>query len=124
MDIYQKIDEFLGEEIFKEDMKEDILKEILFELREIKALLAKQTKRLPKDYYKFVNEFRAKFKEDPINGKYPEFRFNGKLLAINERGLLYNKETKRILSTNEAFAIFEALYEKKDKIFQREVSEG
>ena len=120
MDIYQKIDEFLGEEIFKEDMKEDVLKEILFELREIKALFAKKTKRLPRSYYDFVNEFRAKFKEEPINGKYPEFRFNGKLLAINEKGLLYNKETKRILSTNEAFSIFEALYNHKNKIIQME----
>ena len=123
MDIYQKIDEFLEEEIFKEEMKEDILKEILFELREIKALLAKKTKRLPRDYYNFVNEFRNKFKEDPINGKYPEFKFNGKVLAINERGLLYNKETNRILSTNEAFRVYEALYERKEKIFQREIYE-
>ena len=122
MDIYQKIDEFLGEEIFKEEMKEDVLKEVLFELREIKALLAKKTKKLPKDYYDFVNEFRSKFKEEPINGKYPEFRFNGKLLAINEKGLLYNKQTKRILSTNEAFSVFEALYERRDKILQREIN--
>jgi len=124
MDIYQKIDEFLGEEIFKEDMKEDVLKEILFELREIKALLAKKTKKLPKDYYDFVNDFRAKYKEDPLNGKYPEFRFNGKLLAINEKGLLYNKQNNRILSTNEAFSVFETLYERKDKIFQKELIEG
>ena len=122
MDIYQKIDEFLGEEIFKEDIKDDVLKEILFELREIKSLLAKKTKKLPRDYYDFVKEFRAKYKEEPINGKYPEFEFQGKLLAINERGLLYNKQNKRILSTNEAFGVFEALYEYKNKIIQKDIN--
>ena len=122
MDIYEKIDEFLGEEIFKEDVKDDVLKEILFELREIKALFAKKTKKLPKDYYDFVNEFRAKYKEDAINGKYPEFEFQGKILAVNEKGLLYNKQNNRLLSTNEAFRVFEALYEYRNKIIQKDIN--
>ena len=57
---------------------------------------------------------------DLYESNFAKFRLkislNGKLLAINEKGLLYNKQTKRILSINEA------LYERRDKILQREIN--
>jgi len=112
---YKKMEKIFDESGF-ENQNEDILREILFELREIKALLARKNKKMPKEYYNFVNDFRKRLKENPDEGKYPEFNFRGRKLAINQNGLLYDKNINKLLSTSEAFMVYEALFEKKDKI--------
>jgi hypothetical protein len=113
---YKKMEKIFDENNF-EEQNEDILKEILFELREIKALLSRKNKKMPKDYYKFVNDFREKLKENPYEGKYPEFKFNGRILAINQNGFLYDKNTNKLLSTSEAFMVYEKLFEKRNEIY-------
>jgi hypothetical protein len=113
---YKKMEEVFDENNF-ESQNEDILKEILFELREIKALLARKNKKMPKEYYKFINDFRDKLKENPYEGKYPEFNFNDRKLAINQNGLLYDKKTNKLLNTSEAFMVYEKLFEKRDEIY-------
>jgi murein L,D-transpeptidase YafK len=112
MNIYQKIDEMFEDK--------NLALEILNELKDIKAILkdGRKTynysykKTLPKDYFEFVNKFRNEMREDINRGFTPEFVYEDMLLAINSKGLIYNKMTKRILPKHKAFEIYEKFYEK------------
>jgi hypothetical protein len=108
-EIFKKIDEMFE--------SEEISKEILNELRSIKAVLlgglnreTREKRKLNKAYYKFYYEFREKMRERPREGYYPEFEIDGKVYAINTRGLMYNKKSGKILSKKEAFEIYERIF--------------
>ncbi len=92
--------------------------EILHELKEIKQLLkenSKTTKKVDKNLMEFVNEFRAKMKPDIESGNYPEVNYMGKRLGVDNRGLLYNKDTLRLLSRAEAFEAYKYFFQKYNK---------
>ena len=117
MNIYDKINNMFKEE----DDNTKLLYTILDELAEIKQILKMPSneykkeyqKTLPDEYYQFVENFKEKMKEDVINGKYSEIEFEGMRLGVNQRGLLYDKDTNQILPKYKAFDILEKLYNEK-----------
>jgi len=73
-------------------------------------------KELPKEYYNFVRNFKQKYKAKPRYNFYVEFKYQGRILSLNENGLLCEKG--RVLSKYQAFKIFEYLYEHKFEIIE------
>lgn len=116
MDIYEKIDAiFAGEAEEKPPWAE----EILDELREIKSLLKENQapqKHSVTSYenstglYTFVKEFRRSMRADTLNNIYPTFVYKGKRLGVDFKGLLYDKESTRILPRAEAYKVYEYAY--------------
>jgi hypothetical protein len=91
------------------------------ELKEIKILLKnrpspKKKKRKTKAYFEFVNVLRERLKADKVNRVYPELEYKGKRIGVNFKGFLYDKATTNSLSANEAFAVYEYFYDKKEQI--------
>ncbi len=116
MNIYEKIDA-----IFSDDMQEKPVwaDEILDELKEIKTLLQKQQKtvrKIDKNYYEFVKIFRNSMKADVANNIYPTFYYKGKKLGVDFKGLLYDKDTQRPITKDEAFEAYRYAYEHKDSL--------
>lgn len=116
MTIYEKIENMFGDDV--KDVNQDMLQTILDELSEIKQILKftpreykkEYKKNLPKEYFDFVRKFREDMKEDHINHIYPEISFEGMRLGVNQRGLLYNKDTNSLLPRYKAFEVYEKLY--------------
>ena len=116
MNIYDKIEAMFNDA--NENLNEEMLQKVLDELSEIKQILKltpkeykkEYKKTLPDDYFDFVNRFREEMKEDKINNVYPEMLFEGMRLGVNERGLLYDKDTNRVIPKYKAFEIYEKLY--------------
>lgn len=102
----------------------EALEAIILELQEIKNLLkassmVKESKaRVKRDkvYYAFVKSFRKLLKADTIKEIYPEVIFKGKRLGANFDGLLYYKSTGRLLSTKNAFEVYDYFYVKDEPI--------
>jgi len=116
--IYDKIEKIYTQ---KESDEPAWVVEFRAELKEIKMLLKKSAKpqrkkRKSKAYFEFVNLLRERLKADTVNGVYPELEYKGKRIGVNFKGFLYDKETTNSLSANEAFAVYEYFYEKKEKI--------
>lgn len=112
MDIYEKIDAiFSGESEEKPQWARDILDE----LREIKTLLNEhmqpQIKRATSyndndGLYAFIKQFRVSMRADTNKSIYPTFEYQGKNLGVDFKGLLYDKETTRILPRDEAYRVY------------------
>lgn len=102
----------------------EALEAIILELKEIKNLLkassiVKEPKaRIKRDkvYYAFVKSFRKLLKADTIKDIYPEVIFKGKRLGANFDGLLYYKSTGRLLSTKNAFEVYDYFYAQDEPI--------
>ena len=118
MNLYDKIEKLYQNEQKRYSNPADNTKwanEILYELKEIKQLLkenSKTTKKVDKNLMEFVNEFRAKMKPDIESGNYPEVNYMGKRLGVDNRGLLYDKDTLRLLSRSEAFKAYKYFFQK------------
>ncbi len=120
MNLYEKIEKLYREsekkaegEGEKESPAKSSCEEIMEELKEIKEILLKnykKTKNLDISMRKFVSEFRERLKPDVENDHYPEVEYNGRRLGVNFKGLLYDKETLRLLSTSEAFEVYRHFY--------------
>jgi len=113
MNIYDKIDViFSGEAEDKPKWAE----EILTELREIKILLQEQKREhntkntISPSFYAFIKEFRVSMKADTINGIYPTYIYNNTKLGVDFKGLLYDKDSSRILSKEEAYRVYKDAY--------------
>ena len=121
MNLYDKIEKLYQNEQKRYNNPANDAKwtnEILYELREIKQLLkknSKTTKKVDKNLMEFVNEFRAKMRPDVERGNYPEVNYKGKRLGIDNRGLLYNKDNLRLLSRSEAFETYKYFFQKYNK---------
>jgi calcineurin-like phosphoesterase family protein len=117
MNIYEKIDNIFSDEI---DTKPKWANEILEELHEIKILLKKQKDKtkenISQDFYSFIQKFRSSMKADVLNNKYPTFYYKNKRLGVDFKGLLYDKETSKILSKDEAYAVYRYAYNNKNNI--------
>lgn len=95
--------------------------EIRSELKEIKALLKdmnnpRRNKYKNKDYFTFVDELRKKLQADTEKEIYPELDYQGKRIGVNFKGFLYDKSTIKNVTSQEAFAIYEYFYTRKDEI--------
>ena len=118
MNLYEKIEKLYQNEQKRYNNPTNDAKwanEILQELKEIKQLLkenSKTTKRVDKNLMEFVDEFRAKMKPDVESGNYPEVNYMGKRLGVDNRGLLYDKDTLRLLSRSEAFKAYKYFFQR------------
>ncbi len=96
--------------------------DILGELREIKILLqeqkkaSKQATKSNSSLSNFINEFRVSMKTDTINNIEPTFIYQDKKLGINKRGLLYDKNSMRILPRAEAFKVYKYAHNHQENI--------
>ncbi len=118
MNIYEKIDEiFSGES----DDRPQWATEILDELKELKELI-KNCKSLPiqnepaknisinnnisnaDDFHKFMTYYRNTNKESTT------IHYKNEIYKLNERGLIYNIATNRVISTTYAIEIYRSLY--------------
>jgi len=116
MNIYDKIDAIFSDDIQEKPLWAD---ELLSELREIKTLLKeqkKEIKKIDKNYYEFVKNFRQKMKADIANNIYPTFHYNDREFGVDFKGLLYDKQTQRTLPKNEAFEVYEYAYNHRENI--------
>jgi len=115
MDIYEKIDAIFGADV---DVKPQWAEEILSELQDIKRLLIEQkvtsTPSLSQHnrLYEFIKVFRTSMKADDTK----TFIYKNRRLGVNDKGLLYDKYTKKLLSKNEAFSVYRYAYKNKDKL--------
>lgn len=55
-------------------------------------------------------------KPDIYNNIYPEVKYKDKVLGIDNKGLLYDKNTLKFLSKEEAFEAYRYFYNNQDKI--------
>ena len=116
--VYEKIEKLYK----KEDVTEPTwVKELKQDVKEIKLLLKnmqnpKRAKRKSKDYFTFVNILRERLKADTIKEVYPEVHYKGRRIGVNIKGHLYDKATTKSLPSQEAFALYEYFYAKKEKI--------
>ena len=89
--------------------------EILQELREIKQLLQEQRQqsnsRISKDFYRFIQEFRRSMKADTQNNIYPTYHYENRKLGIDFKGWLYDKETTKYLTKEEAYKVYKHAYQ-------------
>jgi len=61
-------------------------------------------------FYAFVQAFRKRLQPDTQANAYPTYYYQTKRLGIDKRGLLYDKDTLRTLSTPEAYAVYRFAY--------------
>jgi len=111
MNIYEKIDAIFSG---YGDDRPIWANEILDELKEIKTLLKNTNstvKKIDKNYYEFVKEFRMLMKADVEKGLYPKVKYQEKILGVNFKGFLYDTSDNSTLSNNEAFSAYEYFYE-------------
>ncbi len=116
--IYEKIEKIYAT---KQSDEPAWVAELRAELKEIKMLLKttakpQRKKRKPKAYFDFVNLLRERLKADTIKEVYPELEYKGKRIGVNFKGFLYDKETTKSLTANEAFAVYEYFYAKEEEI--------
>ncbi len=84
------------------------------ELREIKELLKANTivtKQVDKNLMTFVRDFRRKMKPDIRKNYFPDLNYKDMKLGIDNRGLLYDKNTLKILPREMAFKVYRYFYE-------------
>lgn len=124
MNIYDQIEQIFSNELVQKEVPTWV-NDILQELQEIKFLLKQinieksyknQSNNL-QDYYSFVNNLRARMKADTFNNIYPYLVYEDKKYGINFEGLLYEKETNKRISSEEAFKIYKYLYEHQEELF-------
>lgn len=90
--------------------------EILDELKEIKQSLNQTNntvKRIDKNYYDFVKEFRKSMQPDTYNNIYPKIDYKKRSLGVNFKGYLYDVNTHETLTKDEAFSAYEYFYTNK-----------
>ena len=113
MDIYEKIDAIFGADI---DVKPQWAEEILSQLQDIKKLLLEQavapSLSQQDRLYDFIKVFRTSMKADDTK----TFIYKNRKLGVNDRGLLYDKYTQKLLSRNEAFSVYRYAYKNQDKL--------
>ena len=114
MTIYDQVEKLLS----SEDDRPKWADEILYELREIKSVLKNRNQKEPRDkaYFKFVNELRKKMRASIAVDNYPEIYYNNRVLGINFKGWIYDKENTKVLPAQEAFEVYKFLYNQRNNI--------
>lgn len=118
--VYEKIEKLYSKESISHDEPAWVA-EFRAELKEIKLLLKdvqnpRRNRRKNQDYFSFVNELRKRLKADTTKEVYPEVHYKGKRIGANLKGFLYDKVTTKSLPAQEAFALYEYFYAKKEEI--------
>jgi len=118
--VYDKIEKLYAKEEGSLEEPKWVI-ELKSELKEIKMLLKdlqnpRRHKRKNQDYFTFVNLLRERLKADVDKEVYPEVHYKGKRVGVNIKGHLYDKATTKSLTAQEAFALYEYFYEKKENI--------
>jgi hypothetical protein len=113
-DIYRKIDTIFAEELSDRPVWVD---EILSEIRNLSQKVenqAQKQKKLDKDFFRFLKEFRAAMYADTQTNRYPKINYGNRVLGVNFDGLLYDIKSSNLLTTKEAFLVYGHLYKKKN----------
>ena len=117
MNLQEQIEKLLKTQ---EDDTNTLLRQILDELKKVninlKNLAKNQQKYNSANYYKFVKEFRKKMQPDVDKRIFPEVEYKGVKIGSTTKGFLYEKETSRTLSAQEAFEIYKYFYDRKENI--------
>ncbi|MDQ7060892.1 MAG: hypothetical protein Q9M43_07025 [Sulfurimonas sp.] len=123
MDIYEKIDiMFSGEAEDKPKWADELfieiqeIKSLLYELKNTKATDTRVTKNTDREYYNFVKQFRVNLSPDLRNNIYPTYHYQDLKLGVDSNGLLYNKETTKVLLRYEAFDAYKFAYNNQNSI--------
>ena len=113
--LYKQIDNIFNSSPKSKD--DDLLYEILNELKEIKEVLKNSNNRystkyepISEEFYQFITNFRESLKADVDKDIYPEVEYKGRKYGINNIGLLYDKNTSKVISKQEAFRIYRYFY--------------
>ncbi|MCK5853688.1 MAG: hypothetical protein KAG56_00615 [Sulfurovaceae bacterium] len=113
--IYNKIDA-----IFADELEQPPLwaKELMDEIKNLKEMMNRQEvkgEKMDKVFYGFIKNFRISMCADTEKKLYPKIiDHRGRKLGVNFKGLLYEVKTSKLLSTKEAFKVYEFLYKKKN----------
>ncbi len=88
-------------------------KELLEEIREIRDFIQEKERIEQKKnaYYEYVQTFRKIMRPDPSLCHFPVIKFKGRVLALTNEALLYDKRSGRTLNTFDAQSIYRELYE-------------
>jgi hypothetical protein len=117
MNIYDQINQIFDNNPNEPKWTKDIIEEI----RELKIIIndLKNSKnyqnnnncnRTNSDLMQFVNELREKKKPNIDKNIYPKIEYLGYTLGIDLRGYLYDMDTSKILSREDAFEIYKDMY--------------
>lgn len=115
MTVYDQVENMLSQS----EKRPQWADEMLFELREIKRLLQQnrhKRQKHDKEYYRFVNRIRDELRADLARDIYPEIRYKGRILGIDLKGYIYDKNTAKGLSAHEAFAVYRFLYDNRERL--------
>jgi len=116
MNLYDKIEALYQNNGNKSTLPtSDILREMLNELKEIKTLLSsnyQKTSKIDISLKEFVAEFRKNLQPNINTNHYPEVEYKGRVLGVNFKGLLYDKDTLNLITTQEAFEVYRYFYNK------------
>ncbi|MEA3522724.1 MAG: hypothetical protein U9R50_07095 [Campylobacterota bacterium] len=113
MNIYEKIDVIFSGEAEDKPQWAD---EILTQLQEIKILLQEQkqhpqsSQKISRNFYAFIKEFRISMRANTTEKIYPTFIYDNKRLGVDFKGLLYDKESSKLLSKDEAYKVYKYAY--------------
>lgn len=113
--IYTKIDAIFADEL---ETPPVWAKELMEEIQALKSLVEERDKRSQKRdraFYAFLKEFRLLMRADTDKKLYPKIvDFKGRKLGVNFDGLLYDVKSSNLLTTKEAFRVYDYLYQKKN----------
>lgn len=113
--VYEKIDAIFADEL---DTPPVWAQELMGEIQQLKALVEKEEQRnvkRDKFFYAFIKAFRLNMRADTEKKRYPKILdHKGRKLGVNFDGLLYDVNSSKLLSTQEAFKVYGYLYKKRD----------
>ena len=126
MNVYEQIESIFSGEA---EEKPQWASELLEEIREVKTLLKEQKELLThksyqpsttypqkrNGFYSFIKEFRISMRANVVKNNYPSFDYYGRKLGVDYSGLLYDKESSRTLSREEAFKVYSYAYRHKNE---------
>jgi len=115
-DLFDKINSLYAGDIYPDSPT--WAKEILLELRRIRVVLEEgnvQRQGMSKDFREFVANFRTKMKANTNTNYYPEVTVEGRRIGVDHKGLLYDKQTLRLLNKADAFRVYDKLYQEQYK---------
>ena len=122
MNVYEQIEAIFSgasEEspIWAQELLDEIrsVKKLLIDLKkesESKNIIRKHASESQKqrDFYAFVKKFRDSMQAREVGGTSPSFEYYGSLLGVDKHGLLYDKNSFRKLSRQEAFEVYKYVY--------------
>ena len=69
-----------------------------------------------RNFYAFIKEFRISMRADTLKGIYPTYICDNRRLGVDFQGLLYDKESSKILSKDEAYIVYKHAYNNQNNV--------